>query len=203
MATGSYVQVTNGVGPKLATGPIYSEAANNLQDQKVLLGEPYVASYTFTAKAVTVAASTDHTLQIMAGSSLNIRLRRIWIYSATAPAAASPIQWDLLRLSSAGTGGGVVTARPMDASDAAAGATAMTLPTVLGATGVTLLTIRKTLLPYASRNDGERNPVWEQQLGTKPFIIPAGVANGIVLKNNSPIATATVDVVVEFIEVAF
>jgi hypothetical protein len=195
------IQVTSGAGPKLATSPTYTDNASNVvQDQKVILGENIEGSYTLSASAVAIATGNSHLFQVMAGGSLNVRIRRIRItqFAAAASVAAGDVQ--LWRLNSAGTGGTVVTARPLDTTDTA-GATGMTLPSAKGSElaqlwaqsqwhGTGAIPIRDTW-------------EWTQHPGMKPILIPAGVANGIAIKQITGIATVTVDISIDFTETIY
>lgn len=196
----SIVQVTEGSGKKLHT---YQRTigANAVEDELVIPGEFYLATYTVNPGVVSTATAASHLLQVMAGASLNVRIRRIRIVEATPPAAVSVLEFQIIRLTTAGTGGTVITPRPLDTGDAAAGATAMTLPTVKGTVGVTLwdeaFWAGSAALPQA------RVWEWTQSPNGKPIIIPAGAANGIAVNNVVNIAACTVTISVEFVETSF
>jgi hypothetical protein len=210
MATGSFVQVTSGVGPKLGTGPLYTENSNVVQDEKVILGEQYLASYlatpAFTAGAVTTGTASSHLFQIMSGASLKVRIRRIEIHQVAAATAAVNQQFLLYRLSTAGTGGTVATPAPLDPADAASGATAMALPTVKGTEGTGILTAYGYLIQTIGASTIMPEPivVWDfDRPRSKPLIIAAGAANGIAIKNGAAAAGATVQINVWLDEMAF
>lgn len=197
----SYVQVTEGIGKKLHS---YQRTIgdNDVQDEVVLLGEPYLASYSAFAGGVSVATSTSHLMAIAAGSSLNLYIRRIRVRQAGAADAATPLAFDVMRLTTAFSGGTAVTPTPFDPNDAAAGATVQTLPSSKGTTGVTFM--RRRVLMGASVNTTPDNEVvWEQHPRSKPIIITAGTTHGIALVSQSTIASATIDIVVEFDEANF
>jgi hypothetical protein len=200
----SLVQVTEGVGKKLRTWN-RTIGANSVEEEFTLPGEYPLASYSVIAVNISAATINDHTLQIMAGGSLNVRIRRITIeQSANATTAALQV-YAVLRLTTAGTGGTAVTPRPFDTADAASGATAMTLPTAKGTEGVELMRnaiiLRQAISATATQLDDA--VIWEQKPGMKPIIIPAGTANGIAIKNLVATAAATMIVNVEFVETAF
>ncbi|HEX8977912.1 MAG TPA: hypothetical protein VF781_15510 [Solirubrobacteraceae bacterium] len=205
MASGSYIGVTPGSGAKLATGPTYTESSNVVQDQKVIAGELYLASYTIVGTSVSIATSASHLLQIMAGSTLNVRIRRIEIWPNTAAGSATLDGFNIVRLTSAGSGGGVVTPGPLNPADGASGATSMSLPSSKGAESTLLLQgtsvmyqtapTAGTFGPYIRWDlDGERLP---------PIIIAAGTSNGIAVKNNVAVAGATVTLNVWITETPF
>ena len=77
----SIVQVTEGSGKKLHTFN-RTIGANSVEDEVVLLGENYLASYMIVA-AASAATANSHVLQIMAGASLKVRVRRIEVQQAS------------------------------------------------------------------------------------------------------------------------
>jgi hypothetical protein len=175
---------------------------NSIEDEFVLPGEYPYATYSVLSAAVATATANSHMLQIMAGGTLPVRLRRITISQGTPPAAIAGVEFVVVRLTTAGTGGTVITPRPYDTVDAASGATAMTLPTVKGTETFLLRQAATFFLPTTLT---PLNPiwVWEQAPNTKPIIIPAGTANGIAIKNVTALATATAYIQVEVVETNF
>ena len=173
----------------------------NVEDQFFLPGEYPLASYFAQAEGVSTATSAAHAFQLMAGASLNVRVRRIYIRQVALP-AASTLSFRIHRLTTAGSGGTVVTPRPLDSGDAAAGATAMTLPTTTGVEGIQLLPGRLGLTGTEPR-DERYSWTWVPQPGLKPILIPAGTANGLALKVSAGVAASSVNIVVEFVETAF
>lgn len=194
----SIVQVTEGTGKKLHTNQ-RTIGGNNVEDEFVLLGEYPLATSSVTAVGVSLATATDHLLQLMAGASLNVRVRKIKI-TMSAATAVTTARIDVLRLTTAGTGGTAVTARPFDTADTP-GATAITIPGVKGTEGVTLyseaILIGSATLPF------NRPFEWTATPNEKGILIPAGITNGIVLKNQVAVAGCTASIVVEFVETSF
>lgn len=196
----SGVAVTEGAGKTLHTWSRIIAAVTR-EDEFVIPGEFPLPTYSVLSSAVVTATANSHLLQIMAGASLNVRIRRIRIMEATPPAAVSTQVLQLFRLTTAGTGGTVITPRPYETGDTV-GATAMTLPTVKGTEGVQLrehiiwmgTAAIPTALPYVE---------WRQEPNAKPIIIPAGATNGIAIKNPVGLAAATVYIEVEFVETAY
>lgn len=195
----SLVQVTEGVGKKLHTNS-RSISGNTVEDEYTLPGEIPHASYTALYPAVTCASATD-LAQLMAGASLNVRVRRIRARQFDAAGAAASKSLVITRKTSAGTGGTAVTPRPLDSADAAAGATAMIVPTVLGGAGVDLWS---EPFPF-SATQPVAGTLWEwtPAQGEKSILIPAGTANGIVLRLGTAVATATLSIIIDFIETSF
>lgn len=189
----SIVQVTEGAGKKLHTRAILV-GANTVEDEVVLLGTPSLPTYvTEDAAALNTTTINKHLFQLMAGASLNLYIWRVTLWVGTLAAAATVAPWSLVRLTTAGTGGTVGSpGYPHDSTDAAVGATYMTMPTALGTEGLNLWTDR-TVVPAAVPAAGSMK-VFEvdyERLRSKPLRIPAGAANGIALKNGVALATAT------------
>ena len=192
----SIVQVTEGSGKKLQTFQ-RTIGANSVEDEVVLQGENYLASYivaTIGAPSSTATANS-HLLQIMAGASLKVRIRRIEMHQSAMATAAALMQVSLYRLTTAGTGGTAHGVGALDSTDAAAGLSPMTLPTVKGTENVLL----GNATPYMMQTLGASTPlanpvlVWDfDRPRSKPLIIAAGAANGIAVKNLTAVAAGTV-----------
>ena len=193
------VQVTEGAGKKLhAFDRVIG--ANTVLDEVVLLGDSYLASYNIVPLAgLSTATANSHLIQIMAGASLKVRIRRIEIMQTTAVTTAGLVQMVLLRLTTAGTGGTVVTPSPLDPGDAASGMTAMTLPTVKGAEAAFIAYAAPYMIQTIGASSTLANPIVVldfDRLHTKPLIIAAGAANGVALKILSAAAAGTVEITV-------
>src|ERR1044071_6233690 len=132
----SLVAVSQGSGKNFHT---YNRTigGNSVEDEVVLIGEQYVPTYVVAAGAtISIATAASHVLQIMAGTTNPVFIRRIKIWKSVPATTAALIFFQLLRLTTAGTGGGTITPQQHDSTnDSAAGATAMTLPTVKGTEG--------------------------------------------------------------------
>lgn len=192
----SIVQVNEGAGKKLHTFQ-RTIGANAVEDEVILHGEPYLATYGITPTAtLSMATANDHLVQIMAGASLNVLVRRIRLYQVVAVTTAASSSFQLLRLTTAGTGGTALTPAPFDSTDAAAGATAMTLPTVKGTEGVVLAYTTCSMIQTAPAGGPGQSTLlveWDfDRLRTKGLRIPAGATNGIALKHLTANAAGTV-----------
>jgi hypothetical protein len=199
----SLVQVTEGSGKKLHTWQ-RTIGANAVEDEVILHGEPMLATYTVaTASALSVATAASHVLQIMAGASLNVYIRRIRVYQFGLATTAAIGSLQLFRLSTAGTGGTALTPAPHDA-DPASGATAMTLPTVKGTEGTIVGIATAQFIQTVPTGGVGAAPLlasWDfDNLKAKGLRIPAGATNGIAIKNATATAAATVVVEVVFVE---
>jgi hypothetical protein len=196
------VQVTEGSGKKLHTWQ-RTIGANSVEDEFILHGEYPYPTYGVQAEGISIATTNDHVLQLMAGSSLNVRIRRIYIEQSANATAAGTASMQILRLTTAGTGGGALTPAKFNTGDAAAGATAMTLPTAKG-TESTVLRRFAMAVRSAATSGSEDYHEWEQLPNAGPIVIPAGTTNGIAVKILNGIATTTsINVYIEFVETAF
>lgn len=194
------VAVTAGAGTLLHTNT-RTISASTMHDEFVLPGEYPYATYVISTASVITTTAAAHLLQIMAGASLNVRIRRIKITESTPPAAVTAFPLQLVRLTTAGTGGTAITAAKYDNADAAAGATGMTLPTAKGTEGTVVWDqtpwMGTTAVPIREGMD------WLQTPNSKPIIIPAGTANGLAIKQTVGLATCTLTISVEFVETSF
>jgi hypothetical protein len=170
-----------------------------------LPGEFPYASYLVAASAVSAATANSHLLQVMAGGTNLVRIRRISLEQGANATTAAAMQLQVLRLTTAGTGGTAVTPRPANTADSASGATAMTLATAKGTEGVilidTIVLMRQAILATGAQAD--RAFVWEAGRDRGPIVIAAGTTNGIALKNVTAIAGATVSINLECVETSF
>ena len=201
----SSINVTEGSGKRLQT---YDHTVSSVlvQRQAVVLGEQPLASYLAGASGVSTATANSHLLQIMAGSSSNVRIRRIELWQQVMATTAAIMQVSIVRLSTAGTGGGAVSVNNLDAADAAAGATAMSLPTAKGTEPGTLINAGVYMMQTVAASAQLAGPslVWDfDGLRFKSLVIAAGTSNGIALKNVTAIAAGTVHINVWLSETAW
>lgn len=194
----STLAVTAGSGTLLHTFTS-TIGANTVHAQFTMPDEYPYASYSVFANGISGATLNSHIIELMAGPSLNVRIRRIYIEQSANAGAVALFGINVLRLTTAGTGGTAITPGKYDTADSAAGATAMTLPSA-GGTESTVLLVGNVAARAAVGGGSEDSWEWEQQPNTKPLIIPAGTSNGIAIKNVNAIATATWLVTIEFAE---
>jgi hypothetical protein len=198
------VEVTSGTGTKLHSWT-RTVGANTVHDTFALPGELPYSSYIVMASAVSIGTANDHILAIMAGSALNVRIRRWKIKQVANATTAQATTVSLYRLTTAGTGGTAVTPAPMELADGASGATARTLPTAKGTESTELMRIplvwRQAVSATAAQADDGYE--WEQHPYGKPIVIAAGTSNGIAFKTNSAVATCSVTIIVDFVETTF
>jgi hypothetical protein len=187
----SIVQVTEGSGKKLHTFQ-KTIGANNVEDEIVTLSDQYLAS--------------SHLMQLMAGASLNVYVRRIRLYQLAAATTVTVGQVNINRLTTAGTGGTAVTPAPLDTTDAASGATAMVLPTVLGTVGTVIERVSAYFVQTINASTPAGGLILDvdfDRLHMKPLRIPAGITQGISVTLVTAIAGGTVLPVIEFTEASF
>lgn len=201
----TYIQANaDGSGKKIRT---YSRtiSSQDVHEEVQQAGQPYLPTYSVTASSVSIATAASHVLQIMAGSSLHVRILRIRIHQQLNVTTAAQQEWNFYRLTTAGTGGTTVTPRALDSGDSAAGATAMTLPSSKGTEGNLLGGGMQPLIQTSPTGGLSFSPSleWSPAPYSKPYIIPAGTSNGLALKNVGANAAGTVFVVVEFTETAW
>jgi hypothetical protein len=199
----STVQQQEGVGKKVHTWN-RTIGANGIEDQFVLAGLQSYATYTASTAVISFAVAADHLCAWMAGSTNNVYLRYLAVYARVAAGTATNGEAILVRLTSAGTGGTAITPAPMDTTDAAAGATAMSLPTAKG-TETTMLW--RGTIPLPATMAALAAPIleldWRNFDITKSPRIAAGTSNGIALKHVTGVATATGVVYAELVELPY
>jgi hypothetical protein len=202
----SQIQVTEGVGKKIHTFA-RTVGANTVEDEVVIVGQPFLATYTAIATIISAATAASHLMQLMAGASLNVYVTRVRLTQVAAATTGAFARAHIIRLSTAGTGGTAATPSPLDSSDAASGATGMTLPTVKGTESSTLYPGSFRAIQTIGASGGGQDAVlldWDfDRLRQKPIRIPAGAANGICLKQVDAVAAMTVDVMVQFYEASY
>lgn len=180
--------------------------ANTVLDEFVLPGEYPYASYFVQAFNISVATANDHILCVNAGATLPVRVRRIVIEQATNATAGATDSFEIRRTTTAApTGGTAVTPAPHDTTDAAAGAAGRTLPGVKGTESTVLFTRTLTMRQTVAASGSQQNDKveWIECPRCKPVIIPAGTANGLVIKNIVATAGGTVNALFEIVETNF
>lgn len=199
----SFVQLDpDGTGKKLHS---YDKiiGVNTVHDEVVILGELYLPVYSVLHGGTSVATTGDHVAQLMAGASLKLRVRRITVVQDTLAGAAAQLKLEIRRLTSAGTGGNAGTGpNAYESTDPGAGATTQARPTTKGTEGVVLWEMAIPLVaahPITARYEW----VADAAAGIKPIVIPAGTANGLCLKVQTGVASATVETHIEFSESNF
>ena len=197
----SVVAYTPGSGGK-AHAESLTIGANTGDVPYALIFDPRFPSYNLLGEALTIATGNDHTVQLMAGTSLNLRIKSIHVEQNSNAGAAALMTFQVLRLTSAGSGGTTLTASKYDNGDSAAGATGQTNPSSKG-TESTIIFRGNCTLRSAAQSTAEDAWDWHESPGLKPLIIPAGTANGIAIKSLTAVATATMNIYIEFAETSY
>jgi len=194
----SLVQVTEGSGKLLHTFQ-RTIGANTVEDEVLITGENYLASYICNlgngGAAVSTATANSHLVQVMAGATLKVRVRRIELWQSVMATTAAIGTIGIYRLTTAGTGGTVQAVSALDTSDAAAGATCMSLPTAKGTETTPIAFGTVDWMQTVTASNPFAQPVFVLDFDrprSKPLIIPAGAANGIAVKCITAVAAATV-----------
>jgi hypothetical protein len=202
----SFIQLNSGSGGPKAHTNNRTIGANSVEDEVMLLGENYLAGYSVFTGAISTATANSHILQIMAGGSLKVRIRRIVVHQYGLATAATLMDLRIVRLTTAGTGGTVLTNQAFDLTDAASGASSMSLPTVKGTDTVNFSFSRPYMMQTLAASSNLQQPIqtWDfDRPRSKPLIISAGAANGIAVKNVDAVAGATIVVECWFDETNF
>jgi hypothetical protein len=169
--------------------------ANTIEDEVVLLGENYLASYIVSATASTATANS-HLMTINAGGTLKVRIRRIRITQTGLATAVALMNTNLVRTTTAApTGGTAITPNPLDTTDAASGCTAMTLPTVKATEAAIVIQDWPSMLQTLGASTLAVTPLvdWDfDRQRSKPLILQAGTTIGIAIKNVTAVAGASV-----------
>lgn len=194
----SNVTVTEGAGLNVHTVD-RTISGVLVQDQVVLPGEYPLASYCISASGVSVATANDHALQIMSATGVYLRIRRIRIWQA-AVATAGTVAFDLVRLTTAGSGGGAVTPRRLNMGQSAGSATAQTLPSSKGTEGDILGRGRLAVVAAQPSNVYGPLVLWEQMENEEPLIIANTTSSGIAIKVAGQVAATTCDIWVDLVE---
>jgi hypothetical protein len=203
MAT-SYVSFNEGSARKVRTFQ-RTDGANTVEEWLYSLSEPVLDAYTLVATGIAGVTADSHLLQIMAGASLRVGIRRITIFQEAAANTTRQVKFEMRRLTSAGTGGGAITPRALDPASAAAGATGMTLPTGKGTESATGL-MDRYISSVSTTVTGLLVPVLDADYGNereKALWIAAGASNGICIKNITADSAVTYSIAVRIVEASW
>jgi hypothetical protein len=201
--TDSRVQVNSGTGPYLAT-VAHTRGAYSDEFGLHHTAESYLPTYSVVTAAVSTATANSHLLQLMGSSAGRSVLRRVRVHQMAAAGANTAAEVQILRLTTAGTGGTAITPRRMDdAGDVAAGGAAMSLPTTKGTEGdilfrgVMMLTVAATVLDPLILE-----LAWSDPRSKGPTVTNSTSA-GLAVKLITAVASATVIITAEYSEVVY
>jgi hypothetical protein len=200
--TESVIGITEGSGKSFHTIST-SIGGTTKEDQVVILGEAFRSSYTALVTASAVTPSAAHMIAIEADGTNYIYITRMSMDQVVMAGAATKMQMAGFRTTTAGSGGTSVTARPLDTATSAFGGLIRSIGTK-GTEGVQLLQARIDLLatqPTVALN----RPIWtwEADKITGPIKVGNATTDGFVLKVVTGIATATVDISVDFYTLSY
>jgi hypothetical protein len=198
--TTSAIAVTEGSGKNIWTDQ-RSVSSVNREAQYVLLAEPALPTFNVTAEGVSCATSSSHLLQIMAGSSLYVRVHKIVVTQLAAATSIANPAIKIIRISTAGTTGTAVAVLQADMADTAS-LTGLSLPSSKG-TETALFHSAAITLRTSTWVEAAGVWVWEPPARTKPLVITAGTSNGIVVAIGTGVAGATVNITATCTETAW
>lgn len=199
----TYYNFTEGSGRKARSFQRTDGGANTVDEMAYVESEPPLLTYTVSSiTAISIATANSHLLEIMAGASLHVWLRRLRVTQVAVANAAQICTFALYRLTTAGTGGTAITPQKSDPSDAAAGATAMTLASAKGTEGSLLWAEARSLWSAVPTATNDVTLDWTFTTPrTKGIRVASGTSNGVALKNITAITTTpTVIVTAEICE---
>jgi len=199
--TESVVAVTEGSGKNFHTIST-SIGGTTKEDQIVVLGEHYLATYVMNGTAIATTTSASHLFALEADGTNYIRIHRIYVaQSDDVPAAASLAQLQVYRTTTASTTGTALSPRPFDFADTNPfGGRAVSIPGAKGTEGNMLLQGRI----YLATSAVAASPTFWEWPGNatatvkKPIIVGPAITDGIALKIVTGIASAALDYTVEF-----
>jgi len=200
MAT-SYVSFDEGSTKKVRTFQ-RTDGVDTVHEWMYAQSESLFDTYSVVATGIAGATANSHLVEIMAGASNRVGIKRILIYQVAAANAAAAFAFDILRLTTAGTGGSAVTPSPLDPASSASGATAMTLASSKGTEGVNFGGRHRGAISATVTSIGLQ-PVLDLTFGDnnqKPLYIAAGTSNGLVIKNPAADSAVTFDIYLSLIE---
>jgi hypothetical protein len=158
-------------------------------------------TYSLAARDIALATSSSTLLFVQADGTNYTRLKSVRIHAAALPAAASIAWFRLFRTTTVGTGGTAQAVGAYDSSDTYGG-TAQTLPSSAGTTG-TLLKEWRMYLPTSVGTATPNVIEWTPPYGGKEIIFGTATTAGLAIIMGSGIATAMVDINLEFTTTTF
>lgn len=198
-ASDSVIQITDAASAtKYLHTSSRSYGGTTKEDQLYLKAQPVRATYRAYCSAVITTTSASHLAFIQADGTNYSFITGFWIAQTTLAGAVATANVQVIRTSTAGTGGTTISAYPLDAADTSPYAgTVMTLPTAKGTEGVTLMGgpvgITATN-PMTTVNQW----FWRADDDEKPITIGTATTDGICFKLITGIATSKVDITLEF-----
>ena len=197
--TDSVVQIDEGSGKMLAHVQ-RSVASNTVYQQVSLIGEAYLPTYTATATTAMTMGANDHLFELQGATINRLYLRKIEVCQlANATAVTAAVQ--LMRTTTAGTGG---SSYPPAATDPTSSATTATFRGGLSANkGTEGTVLGEWTMPMFAAPGVLAKPAlvleWSDPRGQPPTIA-GGNANGLALKLITAVTSGTCLIIVTFSE---
>lgn len=167
----------------------------------VVINNGVKRTYTVNIDGAAPASGNYVLAAIEAGAGVGFRLRRLIVSVPGSQTAAARQRFEIVRTTAASSGGSLQTPAPRDAADAAfSGIARITNPTITA--GAALFTF-SLVKPTAVTTAPGYTPfvVSFDEHNTKPIVVPAGVANGIALREiNGAAGAANFCATLEFTE---
>lgn len=198
-ASESTIQITDAAS---ATKQLHTQSRSyggtTKEDQLFLKAQSTRVTYRAYCSAIITTTSASHLAFIQADGTNYTFITGFWIAQTTLAGSVATANIQLIRTSTAGTGGGAISAYPLDAADTSPYAgTIQTLPTGKGTEGVTLMGGPVGLTatnPMTTVNQW----FWRADDDEKPITIGTATTDGICIKIITGIATSKVDITLEF-----
>jgi|ERR1035437_456315 hypothetical protein len=197
--TDSVVQINEGSGKYLGYVS-RSIASNTVYQQQTIIAEAYLPTYTATATTAMTMGANDHLFELQ-GSTLNrLVIRSIEVHQlANATAVVAAVQ--LIRTTTAGSGG---TNYAPTATDPTSAVTSATFHGGLSSSKGTESTVLAewTMPMLAAAGTAPVPALFKQWIDPRvqPPTIAAGNANGLALKLITAVTSGTVHITVTFSE---
>lgn len=160
--------------------------------QYVAIGQTGTKTYTARFQDVSIATANAHVLELMGDGTAYPKIHEIYLAQAGTVATRTTAEFTVVRLSSSGTGGTAVSARPLNPANTNPYAgTIQVLPSSGG--GEAQILLNKKL--YMAQSDGVGagdELTWTPPLATEPIISGNGTASGICIKNLRAVTGGTV-----------
>jgi hypothetical protein len=197
-ASESVIQITDAAA---ATKYLHTQSRSyggtTKEDQAFLKAQATRATYRAYASAVITTTSASHMIFIQADGTNYTFITGFWLAQTTLAGAVATANMQVVRTSTAGSGGSAITANPVDAADSAYAGTIQTLPSSKGTEGVVLLGgpvgITATN-PMTTVNQW----AWRCDDDEKAITIGTATTDGIAFKLVTGIATSKLDLTIEF-----
>ena len=199
----STLAVTPGSGQLLRTNS-RTVGGTAVHEQGVIIAEGNAATYTALVKDIAISTAAAHLLMVQGDGTNYVRLRRIKINQSTLAGAGAMAYFGVYRVTTGGTGGTTINARPFDTADTNPyGGTVASAPTAKGTESDQLLHMRLGLASAQPLTNVYQTEWVARDDNTKSIVFGSATTAGIVIKNETAVGTAKVDIEVEFVVTSY